>query len=1495
MPSIDERIVSMTFENAKFEAAVKTTMDTLSKLETALGKVGSTSGFAKIDAEADKVTLSGPAKAIDTLRAKFNFPEVGAAFSRVESAADKVTFGGLGTAIDKIKGKLAFPEAGKAFAKIDTEADKVTLGGISAAIERVQGNFSVLQGAAAVALGNIASKATLQGGAFAKDFAVTPVTQGFDEYGLKLGSIQTIMAATGEGVKPVTDQLSELNTYSDKTIYSFKDMIENIPKFTNAGVDLETSVKAVQGIAQVAALSGASTEEAARSMYNFGQALGTGYVKLIDWKSIELANMGTTEFKQQLIDTAVAMGTLTKQSDGTYKTAKGNEVTTKNFTDAMKDEWLTAESLTTTLEKYTDEQTALGKKAYASATDIKTLSQLMDVLKETIGSGWAASFEEIFGNLEEAKELWGNVNDAVGGFINKTAEARNKILKDWKQLGGRADLIEGIKNIFEGLGTVIKPIKQAFRDIFPRKTGKDLADLTEKFRKFSETFRIDPGTADALRRTFRGVFAVFHILGSVIGNVIELFGDLFGAASGGGDSFLNFTGGIGDFLVAIDNALTKGGALEAFFGALEGIIKIPLGLIKDFGSALGDMFSGGGEERAGETQTALDNLGRSVKPLKDLLNKLGDSWDFVAEKMKVVGDFLGPIIADVLDEIKDIGGIVADEFKKINWDTALEALETGLIAGIFMKIKDLFTGDLSIDLGGGVIGDLGKTLSILNDNLKAIQRNIQANTLLQIATAIILLATGIAIIAGIDGEKLKSSMTAIAVGLGELMAAMALLGIAARGTPIVGMPVIAASLVMLAGAVVVLAGAMKIMSTMDWEEIAKGLVGMGGALVVLGIGTRAMNPAMTLAAAVTLIPLAIGVAILASAVKIFASMSWEDLLKGILGLAGALAAIGLALTLMPATVTIIGPGLLLTAIALTLIGGAVSTFGRMDLVEMGQGILGIAGALAAIGLAMQLMPPTMLVTAAGLVVVGIALTGIGAAVALFGNLDVMTLVKGIAAIGATLVVLAIGLTAMSGTVLGSVALLGAAAAFAVLAPAMFALGNMKWSVIFKGLAAMALTLGVLAAIGLFASGPLTTLGIAIAILGGGLLVTALAFFVFSAALAKLGVQGPKGVSALIAAISAFILILPKLVIDFVKGMVSIASAVADLAPKIVQALATVLTILFAFLITQAPQFAKAAGSLIDAFLQIILEAAPKLIDVGLKLVVALIQGLANNVGKMVDAAANLIVNFLAGLTRAIPRIVRAATRMASTFIHALSDGLVDLVDVAFDAVIDFLNGVAQAIRDNDTELIDAGANILDAIIEGVVEAAGRLAGPLRDAIEHLFGLLPEWARDALGIHSPSTVFAEIGENVIEGFAGGLDSKKPSDAMAKTAKSAMDAAKNGFGKIPDPMAGIVKTDPVITPVLDLTNVHRDAKQLDGLGGTTPIKAELSSDQAADISRERAVQAAQLAQLDGLIQAKQATMQFTQNNYSPESLSSVEIYRRTHNQLSLARDRVSLPAN
>lgn len=387
--------------------------------------------------------------------------------------------------LDKLKDKLKFKGAEAGLTSIQKASDKIDFSGVSNGLDIASVKFSAFQVAGITAISNITNSLLGLGKNLINTFAIEPRTQGFSEYELKMGSVQNIMNATGASVEEVGRYLDELNTYADKTIYSFSDMTANIGKFTNAGVGLDKAVAAIQGISNEAAISGANANEASRAMYNFAQALSQGSVKLIDWKSIELANMATVDFKNQLIQTAVSMGTLVEQNGkyiSTTKDATGHVSAafdaTSMFNDSLSSQWLTTDVLVTTLGRYADETTDIGKKAFAAAKDVKTFSMMWDTLKESAGSGWAETFELIFGNFEEAKTLWTGLTTVFSDVISKISTARNTLVKSVMQ-GSWGQFVDKIT----AAGISLDAFKSKLTEI-ANAHGIDINSLIEKYGSF---------------------------------------------------------------------------------------------------------------------------------------------------------------------------------------------------------------------------------------------------------------------------------------------------------------------------------------------------------------------------------------------------------------------------------------------------------------------------------------------------------------------------------------------------------------------------------------------------------------------------------------------------------------------------------------------------------------------------------------------------------------------------------------------------------------------------------------------------------------------------------------------------------------------------------------------------------------------------------------------------------------------------------------------------
>lgn len=1372
--------------------------------------------------------------------------------------------------LQKLKDSLNFSKSKKSLDELQTAGNRFNMNGMGQGVDGISAKFVALSAVAITALANIVNRAVDSGLRLAKAFTIDPIATGLHEYEQTLEATQTIMSATGESTAQVTKTLKDLNAYSDQTIFAFSDMTDNIKHFTNAGLSSEKAARVMKGIANAAAAAGANAESAGRAMYGFGQSMSMGFVGLQDWNQIDNAGIATKEFKEELIKAGLETGSLTKSMDGTIKTAEGTEVTFKNLRTTLQDQWLTSEALVSTLDKYSDVSTEVGKKASDNATRVKTLTQLMGVLKESVQSGWASSWLTIFGDLDQASRLWTGVNDAVGGFLARSAEARNKVLKDWKALHGRAHLIQGIKALFEGLGSIMKPIKEAFRDIFPAITGRRLTELTIHFRKFADGMKIGEETAANLKRTFRGVFAVFSIIGQIIGGAIGVIFDLFGAVSEGSGSFLELTGGIGDFLVSVDKALKEGKLLDKFFSGLSVVLSLPIKLLGLITELILGIFSGFSSSDA-------KPLDQGLQRVNERLNTLASLGDKVSGAFKKIIDFLRPIVPIVGKIFSGIGDAIADAFSPAKFDKTLDVINTVLLGGILILVQRFFSKGLSIDFGGGVIGGITDTFGALTDTMKSMQTQIQAKTLLLIAGAIALLTASVIALSLIDSAKLQKALTAMSVGFAQLLAAMAILVKISGTAGFVKVPIIAGSMILLATSVLILTFALRNLSNLNWEEIAKGLAGIAGIMAILAGAAYlfSLSSGGMIRAGIAMIPMAIGLKIMASAVEDFSDMNWSELGKGLVGIAGALALVAAAMYLMPATAPLIGAGLILFGIGLKVVAESVKDFSDMSWKEMGKGMAGLAGALIIIAAAMLALPPSMVVTAAGLILVGIALKSIGKFMEDMGGMSWKEIGKGLAVLAASLAILAAGLYLMSGTLVGSAALLIAAAALAILAPVLVVLGSLSWVAIAKGMVALAgaftilglagLILAPLAPVIIVLAASLALVGVGMALAGAGALAFATAFTLFVAA-------GTAG----IALVGALIALIPKFLTAFAQGIVDFAKTIGS----------------------NAAVFIGAFVKLVDGILKAVIRYIPKIGQAFTVLLQTALKIIRDNVDDFANVGVKVIVAFLNAIDRNIYKITTLAIDIVLKFIKAVGDRFGEITDTGAKLIIKFINGVADAIRNNDKALSDAGINLGTAIIEGIATGIRNGADTIIDAAIAAAGSALKAAKDKLKIFSPSRVFRdEVGRPIAEGWALGIKKnaylvdreivRTGEKGKKKMLKATMIHMSANIAKDIDKNLTI---SPTISPVLDLEKLKKGATQIGTLLKSRPIDlASMSKARATSIASDR--EATRINSIENESRVARETPLIQQNNYSPKPLDPIEVYKNTKNLLSLTKEALN----
>jgi hypothetical protein len=503
------------------------------------------------------------------------------------------------------------------------------------------------------------------------------------------------------------------------------------------------------------------------------------------------------------------------------------------------------------------------------------------------------------------------------------------------------------------------------------------------------------------------------------------------------------------WLFELDQSLKKGGKLNKFFDNLGNVLSVPIVLFHKLAEAIKSAFSG---DALGNAST--DNLG----PLQTIIDGITRAWDHFLGSVGSTREIVKPALEGISQMFGGIGQTIADALKGADFDAVFKVLEVGLLGGIFLTLKKALSGGLGNALAGGVlksivqaftgVGGLTRSISgtfgALTGSIQTMQQNVKSDTLKNIAISIALLSASIVGLSLVDPKRLNGALTAITIGFGQLLGAMAIMDKIGKSGGFIKMPVIAASMILLAGAIDLAVNCCDCSGqAQSWEQLAKGL---GAVTVILGALSAASvplsaNAAGLIRAGLGITVIAVAMNILARAVKSFGGMDMPTLAKGIGGIAIALAGIGAASRLFPSGMVSIGVGLIAIGAGIKLLTGSVERLGNLDMRVLAKGIGAIAIALGAIGLAMRLMPgPSMAITAAGLVLVSLALRGF-LRHSTMGGMSITQIAKGLVTMAAALAILTVALYAMSGTLAGSAALAVAAAGIALLAPALKELGR----------------------------------------------------------------------------------------------------------------------------------------------------------------------------------------------------------------------------------------------------------------------------------------------------------------------------------------------------------------------------------------------------------------------------------------------------------------------
>lgn len=992
---VDEKVAKVTLDNKGFTKNTQDTISALDKLKAAFSKINGGNASKNIAKEmnaipeavsnsttksqgllsrlknifsrsTENINMSGAAKSIDQMNT-----DVADRTSKTSSILSRLK--GIFQKADNHQG---FTNSIKSIDGLNAKASGINLnpltGAFSRAADSVKGSLNAMDVAMGIVMGNMMQKAISFGAKFFKG----PI-DGLNEYNEKLGSVQTIMTNTeweipdqSKRMRMTSKTLEDLNEYADKTIYSFKDMTKNIGTFTAAGVGLEDSAVAIKGISNLAAASGSNTQQASTAMYQLSQALASGKVGLQDWNSVVNAGMGGKLFQDRLTEMAEKMGHARDM--------------TKSFRDSLKDGWLTSEVLINTLKEFSVDEQMLN-----AATQIKSFGQLVDTVQEAIGSGWATSWEYLFGGYEEAKGLWtevgkivnkffddsqGTYHDAILDMDRSLGNFRNAVLKTWKDLGGQASFFNIIKNSFEIVFKALTRFREGYRSAFGdfKTVGQSLYNVTKAIENFTEKLAKS-----------KVLFLLATNAGRLFGNVISLVMSMFGRFISG---FTKFGTGTMGFIAAINSVVS---VLANFFSALRFNTNLMSGM-QSLGASLANVFKTVSAV-VNILVTAFVRLFGGIKTLDGVSNSLG--WfktlaGWIEKATGAIANFASALSLSLMTgkSLESQGIKITGVFKAIG--TAITFVAgllkgfVGIISKVFGSLKNLkfenpfknMFGDKSVDTGwgdkiaAGIKKGFDKIKSVVSSASKSLADTIRKMSFSDMLKAAFAGWAGLKIFKSIknkkggggpfgeimdmfkdfvnNGKEMVSKVSEVLDGVKESLQSF-------TGA------VKAGSLLMIASALMILALSLKMLAGMSTED----LVRSGSAIASLSyILTAAMKRLSKIdkippGTAVSMIGFAIGIRILAGAMKKLADLDTNQLDVAVRGIAAATLILVGAMKLLEGGKKV-NTGVLSMlgfVFAIRLLVGAMDKLKDYNMDQIKTSLIGVVSLMGALALSMKVM------------------------------------------------------------------------------------------------------------------------------------------------------------------------------------------------------------------------------------------------------------------------------------------------------------------------------------------------------------------------------------------------------------------------------------------------------------------------------------------------------------------------------------------------------------
>ena len=1159
--------------------------------------------------------------------------------------------------LNKLKKSLNLEGAAKGLENVNSAAKNTSgIESLAASLEKVEHRFSTMGIVGMRVIENLTDSAMRLANR-ALNFLTSGIIQGGINRAKNLENAHFQLQGLLKDEEAVSAVMKNVSDSVDGTAYSLDAAAKVASQLAASGMRAgDEMYKSLRAVAGVAAMTNSDYE-------SIGQIFTTvaGNGRLMGEQLLQLSSRG--------MNAAAVLGEALGKSESEIRemVSKG-KIDFQTFADAMDDAF--GEHAKKANETFNGALSNI--KAALARIGALFISPLI------VQNGPIVKFFNTFRErINDVKKTIGPLADQFTGSVNEMADTATSAISRFNS-EDRAliftNIVSTLTNAFSGLWSILKPVGQAFRDIFPQTTASQLIVITERIKDLIAKIQLGAVESENLRDTFKGVFSVLKFAVGIIASITKGVDNLLSHLTGVRGGFLGITGAVGRWATKMTDATKAGAAFRSVIDAISSYLGRGIDGIKNFLAIVKEKFVAPGFEK-----------------FTDVLQKL---WDLVKKIGSKINEFLSGIAASFNgDSLTGVFTMVNAlvllkiAYRKFfdEWGPLIKRWKQIINDGLLKTIKDITAAP------EGIVS----AFNAVKSSLWTFNKSMKYDNIMKLAKALLILASAMLVISLIDTDKMVSSMTAITALVAELMAVIKFYDAFGTATIKNSAAIIAASigLIQMSAAVLILASALKKLSGLSWEDLAKGLSGVTGLIAILVAAAKIMNKEKLemLKFGKQMILMSAAILILASACKKLSGLSWEELGKGVSGVltfVGIFVAAAKILNSNGKAISKFAGQMIFMSIGISIMAAVAKSLSELSWEELGKGASGLLAIVSMLVAATKIMSKNsggMLKASAPMILFAAAIAIVGQTMKSLSGMSWDELDRGIIGIGGSIAIFAAGLKAMSGSAKGAGSLLLAAVALGALTPVLLVLGSMSWEAIAKSMTAIAAAFTVLGLAGLILKPVVPTialLGASIALIGVGCLAAGAGLELFSA-----------GIAALVGVI--------------------VASATG---------IAASLKVILLGLLDMVPELASFFETAIRSLMQTLINLIPDASQALVQLILGAINAIADNIPQLMDGVSNLVLGLIRSLTTKLPEFTIALVNFLATLFNSLSEDIQPLIDGFANLFGTVIKGAAIALRpvikNVVRPILEVFAEIVDSIapyIPGICDAISDIVDAITDA------------------------------------------------------------------------------------------------------------------------------------------------------------------------------------